>query len=73
MLRSDAAEWLALVMEEIIEPDRKIIDTHHHLWTVPTPWGRYELADLWADTQSGSGGHHRIEKTVFIDCHSNYR
>ncbi|MGB0221951.1 MAG: amidohydrolase family protein [Luminiphilus sp.] len=73
MLRSDAAEWLALVMEEIIEPDRKIIDTHHHLWTVPTPWGRYELADLWADTQSGSGGHHHIEKTVFIDCHSNYR
>jgi hypothetical protein len=35
----------------------------------PLMFGRYELADLWADTGSG----HNIEKTVFIDCHANYR
>lgn len=62
-------EWRALVQEEIVEPERRIIDPHHHLWSTPSFWGRYELADLWRDTGSG----HNVEKTVFIDCHSNYR
>jgi L-fuconolactonase len=62
-------EWRALVSEEIIEPERPIIDPHHHLWEKPhSKWGTYELEDLWADTGSG----HNIEKTVFIDCHSGY-
>ena len=62
-------EWLAQVREDIVEPDRPIIDTHHHLWESPSRWGRYVLEDLWADTESG----HHIEKTVFIDCHASYR
>lgn len=62
-------DWLALVTEEIVEPDRPLIDTHHHLWETPSPWGRYVLEDLWADTGSG----HNIEKTVFIDCGASYR
>ena len=62
-------EWRASVIEEIIEPERPIIDTHHHLWRTPSMWGTYVLADLWADTGSG----HNIEKTVFLDCHSSYR
>ena len=64
-----SAEWLALVTEDIVDPDRPIIDTHHHLWESPSPWGVYLLDDLWADTGSG----HNIEKTVFIDCRANYR
>jgi|TARA_Y100000310_G_scaffold343800_1_gene453109 predicted TIM-barrel fold metal-dependent hydrolase len=64
-----SAEWLASVTEEIIEPERPIVDTHHHLWKTPSMWGTYVLDDLWADTGSG----HNIEKTVFIDCHSSYR
>lgn len=64
-----SAEWLASVIEEIVEPDRPIIDTHHHLWKTASFWGTYVLEDLWADTDSG----HNIEKTVFIDCHSSYR
>ena len=36
-------------MEEIIEPQRPIIDTHHHLWQVPLMWGTYVLEDLWID------------------------
>jgi predicted TIM-barrel fold metal-dependent hydrolase len=64
-----SAEWLATVTEEIVEPDRPIIDTHHHLWKIPSMWGTYVLDDLWADTGSG----HKIKKTVFIDCHSSYR
>ena len=62
-------DWHASVQEEIIEPDRPIIDTHHHLWETGRLWGRYVLEDLWNDTESG----HNIEKTVFIDCRSNYR
>lgn len=62
-------EWLALVEEDIVDPHRRIIDPHHHLWETATTWGRYVLEDLWRDTESG----HNIEKTVFIDCRSSYR
>ena len=68
-MKKGAHEWGAQVQEEIVEPNRAIIDTHHHLWSVESFWGKYELADLWKDTGSG----HNIEKTVFIDCRSNYR
>ena len=62
-------EWYAAVREEIVDPGRPIIDTHHHLWETTSMWGTYVLKDLWADTESG----HNIEKTVFIDCRSGYR
>ena len=62
-------KWLASVTEDIIDPERPIIDAHHHLWETPLVWGTYVLEDLWADTGSG----HNVEKTIFIDCHSNYR
>ncbi len=49
------------VQEKIIDPDRRIIDPHHHLWR--NRRGRdYLLDDLWADTGSG----HAIVKTVFM-------
>ena len=63
------AEWYAAVQEEILKPERPIVDPHHHLWESASRWGRYVLEDLWADTESG----HNIEQTVFIDCHSGYR
>ena len=59
----NTAEWYAAVREEIVDPDRPIIDPHHHLWETTSMWGTYVLEDLWADTESG----HNIEKTVFID------
>lgn len=60
--------WLAQVQEEIIDPDRPIIDPHHHLWRERR--GRnYLLEDLWADTGSG----HNIVKSVFIECRAEYR
>ena len=58
--------WHAQVSEEALEPERPIIDAHHHLWRVGTP---YEIDDLWADTRSG----HNIVGTVFIECGSEYR
>jgi len=67
-------DWINGVQEEIIDPEREIIDPHHHLWHGPDdPPGikesyRYLLQDLWKDTSSG----HNIKKTVFIDCGQEY-
>jgi L-fuconolactonase len=58
----------APVPEAILDPDRAIVDPHHHLW----PGGdrdAYLLDDLRADTGSG----HRVEATVFIECLTGYR
>ncbi len=59
-------EWLHQVTEEILEPERPIVDPHHHLWE--RPGSNYVLKDLWADTGSG----HNIIKTVFIECRASY-
>jgi L-fuconolactonase len=61
--------WLDLAREEAIDPERAIIDPHHHLWPSVGGRSRYLLADLWADTGAG----HNIEKTVFIECRACYR
>ncbi len=60
-------QWLGQVVEEIRDPDREIVDPHHHLWR--RPGSDYLLPDLWGDTDSG----HNIVKTVFVECHSEYR
>ena len=67
------AEWLAQISEEIIDPNQRIIDPHHHLWPGASVdsrenSNRYLLEDLWADTGSG----HNITNTVFIDCSQSY-
>ncbi len=62
-----SAEWLGLVVEDVVEPERAIVDPHHHLW----PEGGslpYGLADLHADADDG----HNIVRTVFIECHAAY-
>jgi predicted TIM-barrel fold metal-dependent hydrolase len=60
-------EWRALVDEPVVDPERRIVDPHHHLWPGgPLP---YSLADLFADVGSG----HRVERTVFIECRAAYR
>lgn len=63
--RPDA--WLEQHQESVIDPDRRIIDPHHHLWR--KRFGQdYLLPKLWKDTASG----HCIEQTVFIECHAFY-
>ena len=60
--------WLGQVEEEIVDPERRIVDPHHHLWRhggLPA----YVLEDLWADTSTG----HNVEKTVFMECGAEYR
>lgn len=66
--------WLALTMEDPIDPDLPICDPHHHLWDRPNlqwlhPDKRYLLEELLQDT----GGGHNIVKTVFLQCGSMYR
>jgi predicted TIM-barrel fold metal-dependent hydrolase len=60
------AEWLAQIEESIVDPERLIVDPHHHLWN--DEGDVYLLDDLWADTGAG----HRIEQTVFVECGSEY-
>jgi predicted TIM-barrel fold metal-dependent hydrolase len=60
-------DWLAATQEKALEPDRPIIDPHHHLWD--RPGNRYLLHDLIEDTSSG----HNIRATVFLECREMYR
>jgi len=60
--------WLEQVDEAVIDPDRPIIDPHHHLWP-PDGALRYGLDDLHRDTGDG----HNIVATVFVECHASYR
>ncbi|OJW25140.1 MAG: hypothetical protein BGO51_27845 [Rhodospirillales bacterium 69-11] len=59
--------WLAQHDEAILEPDRPIVDPHHHLWV--RDGNTYLLPELLADLRSG----HAIRATVFEECHSMYR
>ncbi len=66
--RPGSVEWHALVVEDVVDPDRRIVDPHHHLW----PAGGllpYTVTDLLADVHAG----HRVEATVFMECHAEYR
>lgn len=59
-------EWLNQVTEAVIDPEREIVDPHHHLWP-PGPL-HYDLPELLGDT----GGGHSVTQTVFIECGSSY-
>ncbi|MFN5511440.1 MAG: amidohydrolase family protein [Burkholderiales bacterium] len=63
----DPARLARQAPEEILDPDRPIVDAHHHLWDRPDH--RYLLPELLEDTGSG----HRVVSTVFIDCMAFYR
>ena len=65
-VKQPGEEWLRQVHEPIIDPERIIVDPHHHLWERP---GRtYLLEQLRADTGSG----HNVTKTVFLECGASY-
>jgi len=81
-------DWLDRRREEIIEPDRPIVDPHHHLVDRPET-GRYLLYDLLADIGSRSrrssaspdaasassacARGHNITATVYLEWLSMYR
>lgn len=59
--------WLALGIEEVLEPSLPIIDPHHHLWEEP---GKHYLADELIDDLSSG---HNVIATMFVQCHYGYR
>lgn len=60
--------WLDQVKEDIIDPERPIIDPHHHLWN-DKEGKDYEIDTLWSDMAAG----HNVLGTVFVECSTNYR
>lgn len=61
-------DWLAQYSEDILEPEREIVDPHHHLW-IGRGGSDYLLDHLWKDTGSG----HNVVQTMFMECHWSYR
>jgi predicted TIM-barrel fold metal-dependent hydrolase len=60
-------DWLAQYSEEIIDPARRIVDPHHHLWD--RDGQHYMIEQVAADIASG----HNVIATVYVDCRSMYR
>ncbi|MEM7467294.1 MAG: amidohydrolase family protein [Pseudomonadota bacterium] len=60
--------WLDQVQEEIVDPDRRIVDPHHHFFVPGGAFPAYDLTALHADT-----GTHNVQKTVFMQCWEGYR
>lgn len=59
-------EWLALTREDPVDPERRIVDAHHHLWRQEEALvgGReYLVGDLLRDTRSG----HNVTDTVVVE------
>ena len=57
--------------EDILEPEIRICDPHHHLWDRPAkdsrPANRYTASDLVSDV-----GDLRVTHTVFVECMAGY-
>ncbi|MEM9059782.1 MAG: amidohydrolase family protein [Pseudomonadota bacterium] len=60
-------DWIAQVQEDVIDPEREIVDPHHHLWH--RGGSVYELDRWMAETTTG----HRVVQSVFIECRAYYR
>ena len=60
-------DWLALRDEEIIDPARPIVDSHHHLWD--RDGQRYLIDEIRSDIASG----HNVIATVYVEARSMYR
>lgn len=58
--------WLARANEAPLEPDRPLVDPHHHLWD--WPGNRYLPGDFYADIEG-----HDVRHSVFVECMAGYR
>jgi L-fuconolactonase len=63
----DRFDWLNQVQEVAVDPHRRIVDAHHHLWD--RGGSTYLAAELRADTTAT----HNVTDTVFVECMSRYR
>ena len=42
--------WLARVTEKVLDPKRRIVDSHHHFFEAGEGFPYYDLSKYWADT-----------------------
>lgn len=63
----DRAAWLAQTVEEPLEPELPIVDSHHHFWS--RAGDEYLLDEFRADTGAG----HNVVQTVFVECGEQVR
>ncbi len=70
-MQLDRFDWLALRHEEAVDPHRRIVDPHHHLW-VERQWGRRMGPYLAPELLGDMTGSHNVVKSVFVDCRSSY-
>jgi predicted TIM-barrel fold metal-dependent hydrolase len=64
------AEWLSKgAIEEILDPEVEIVDTHIHLWADRERFPDYAFPHFKADAEDG----HRVTAAVYVDCGSGYR
>ena len=59
-------EWLGLTQEEILDPERAIVDPHFHFFVETELISNYRLEDFQRDTTG-----HNIRHAVFVECHAN--
>jgi predicted TIM-barrel fold metal-dependent hydrolase len=62
----EAAAWQSAATEPVIDPERTIVDPHHHLGS--NRLGLYRPADYLADASG-----HRVVASVFIEYRTFYR
>ena len=67
----DRFDWLAPRQEEAIDPERLIVDPHHHLWG-ERQWSGLMDAYLAPQLLEDMNGSHNVVKSVFVDCISHY-
>jgi predicted TIM-barrel fold metal-dependent hydrolase len=59
--------WLALHVEDVLDPELPIIDPHFHLWKIGE--FNYWLPEYLADTHSG----HNVEAAIYMEASTKYR
>ncbi|MEQ8663629.1 MAG: amidohydrolase family protein [Gammaproteobacteria bacterium] len=67
MLIEVREDWLATVAEAPLEPQRAVVDPHHHFFVASPVFPFYDLDALHADTAT-----HRVEQTVYVQCGEGY-
>jgi len=60
-------EWLALRHEDVLQPEQRIVDAHHHFWDEES--APYHADDLLADIGTG----HAVEATILVEGKARYR
>ncbi len=61
------AAWRRQVVEEVLWPEQRLCDAHHHLWHHEQE--RYLAAEFLADITDG----HNVRQTIYAECIEGYR